>query len=335
MTVIKITSNHNHSGLRPLDPGRDLTQLAFLIESAFGDDISVDGRQVLRDLRFLGWLGPLNVIFTNSPSEVDGILTGFVWIQDRRVVGNVTVNRPTGHSRRWQISNVAVLSEYRGRGIGRQLVQAALDMISERGGDTAYLFVRDDNPPAIHLYQSMGFGNVDRATDLIGQIPAIRTKQDTLLRPLRPQEGEQLYHLVLQATGPGHRWLYDISRNQYVISPEEWRWQAIEGFLSGRHETRWGLYAGNRLDAALIWDAARPWSRKPHRLKLWVRPDRRGLVEKSLISDLLTRLALGPRRPIQITLPHCEQAAIQALVAQGFRPLRTLILMKKPIPEPL
>ena len=41
--------------------------------------------------------------------------------------GNVTLSRPSGHARRWQLSNVAVLDAYRGRGIGRKLVETAIE----------------------------------------------------------------------------------------------------------------------------------------------------------------------------------------------------------------
>ena len=52
-------------------------------------------------------------------------------------------------------------SEYRGRGWGRILTLAALDESRIRGAETIDLYVAEDNTPAIHLYKSLGFVNVD------------------------------------------------------------------------------------------------------------------------------------------------------------------------------
>ena len=148
--VAHVASKKGRTGIRPLNPGRDLGQLADLVENAFGDELSTSGARVIREIRLLSKLGPLNYLLLGMSSEVDGMFTGFVWEQDGRVVGNVTVNRPTGHPHKWQISNVAVLDVYRRQGIGRSLVEAAVDLIVRRGGRSAYLFARDDNPSALN-----------------------------------------------------------------------------------------------------------------------------------------------------------------------------------------
>ena len=83
------------NGIRPLRPSRDLSDLADLIAQAFGPELSLGGEQVLRELRFLGRLGPLSLLLLAVSSPVDGLLGGFVWEQDGRVVGNVTLSRPS------------------------------------------------------------------------------------------------------------------------------------------------------------------------------------------------------------------------------------------------
>ena len=44
-------------------------------------------------------------------------LTGFVWVEDGQVVGNVTLTQTPYVSNSWIISNVAIAQPYRGRGI--------------------------------------------------------------------------------------------------------------------------------------------------------------------------------------------------------------------------
>lgn len=329
--VAQSVSGKHKVGLRPLNPVRDLSQLADLIESAFGDELSDEGLGVLRELRFLAALGPLNVFITGTQSEINDLFTGFVWVQEDRVIGNVTVNCPTGHPRRWQISNVAVLEAYRCRGIARQLVEAAIDLILRRGGNTAYLYVQDENTPARHLYKSLGFAEMDRITDLALNKPIPESKVPLFsLRPLGPKEGERLYKLVLEADSVGRRWLFPAHQSQFVISQSESFLRHIEALFSGETETHWGTFFENRLDVGLVLYTTRGLNRKAHRFKLWTRPlqSRQEIEYSRIAQDVLTILGKKARRPVCASLPTNESQMIDALVQYGFRKQRTLILMK-------
>jgi ribosomal protein S18 acetylase RimI-like enzyme len=326
-----LVSKDGVNGIRPLHPARDLDGLAHLIEEAFGEELSEGGKHILHELRLLSRLGPLGVLFVGPGSQVDGMFDGFVWEQEGQVVGNVTLSRPTRHPTRWQISNVAVLEAYRGRGIGRQLMEAAIDLALQRGGRTAFLFVRDNNPWAIHLYQSLGFVEVDRTTDLRCAGPPTGGSEGPLhlLQRLEPRQAEALYELAAQAMGAGSRWLAPVRRRQFVRSADERFFHAIGSFFSGVRESAWGAFAtDDRLRAGLTVRAARMWNRQPHRLALWVHPGYRGQLEDAMAHDVVTLLQREPDRPAQVSLPACEGAAVEALLRQGFVEIRTLILMK-------
>ena len=60
------------------------------------------------------------------------------------------------------ITNIAVLEEYRGRGIGKQLTQALLQYLSNLGACYATLEVRVSNVRAQNLYKGLGFVNVGK-----------------------------------------------------------------------------------------------------------------------------------------------------------------------------
>jgi ribosomal protein S18 acetylase RimI-like enzyme len=55
------------------------------------------------------------------------------------------------------ITDVWVSPEHRRRGLAAVVMEAMLDWSAERGGTTAYLQVRGDNPPALALYERLGF----------------------------------------------------------------------------------------------------------------------------------------------------------------------------------
>lgn len=57
----------------------------------------------------------------------------------------------------YYIDSLAVLPEYRGRGIARRLMQAQIQHAKTLNLDRATLLVDPDNPPALRLYESLGF----------------------------------------------------------------------------------------------------------------------------------------------------------------------------------
>ncbi len=56
-----------------------------------------------------------------------------------------------------QIINVAVHPEYQGRGIGKKLLDFAIDKIVSKKVKEVFLEVRVSNATAIHLYEKAGF----------------------------------------------------------------------------------------------------------------------------------------------------------------------------------
>lgn len=55
------------------------------------------------------------------------------------------------------ITNIAVLSDYRGKGIGRRLTEGLMQYLSNLGAAYATLEVRKSNEVAQNLYKSLGF----------------------------------------------------------------------------------------------------------------------------------------------------------------------------------
>ena len=61
-----------------------------------------------------------------------------------------------------QITNVAILPEYRGCGAGTQLMAASIAAACARGATAMTLEVRPSNAPALALYHHFGFAEVGR-----------------------------------------------------------------------------------------------------------------------------------------------------------------------------
>jgi ribosomal protein S18 acetylase RimI-like enzyme len=79
----------------------------------------------------------------------------------------------------WYICGVAVTPEYRGRGIGRGLMNTARKQAIIHGYDRLSLVVFEENRTAIRLYQDLGYKVVKRAP--VVPHPLIRCSGDVLL----------------------------------------------------------------------------------------------------------------------------------------------------------
>lgn len=78
----------------------------------------------------------------------------WIWLQDETVLGYVVgwLEFETFH-----IANLAVAPEVRGRGVGRQLMEYALDWALWHDVERSLLEVRASNHPARILYASLGY----------------------------------------------------------------------------------------------------------------------------------------------------------------------------------
>jgi predicted GNAT family N-acyltransferase len=80
----------------------------------------------------------------------------FLAIESRKVVGTARVVMRRGNAK---IGRMAVLKNYRGRGIGTQLLKRAIVTAKEQGAQKLYLHAQ---VPVIGFYEAMGFHYVGR-----------------------------------------------------------------------------------------------------------------------------------------------------------------------------
>lgn len=81
-----------------------------------------------------------------------------VAVDDGRVVGWCdVVPKPRESLRHSGVLGMGVASTHRGRGVGRRLLAATLELAAAGGLTRIELIVRGDNAPAIGLYRSFGF----------------------------------------------------------------------------------------------------------------------------------------------------------------------------------
>ena len=317
-------------GLRRLDISRDLRDIAGLIDKAFGGEPDQAGQAVATEFRALSWWGPL-LWGLDRLSMGSDAFTGFVWIEEDRVVGNVTLNRENFAPTRWMISNVVVAEPYRRQGIARQLMEASLDFMRTRRARQAYLMVRRENQAALRLYETLGFSEVGGKATLRLDVPP-RPVAETPLEPgwkLRSavfRDAKGLAELARAATPEAMQQIQPVQPETWAVEAEGNPGRWILSLLGLGRSHRWVLEENGRILSYLRLDISR---RKYHHLRFVAHPSARGRVEQAMIGRALNLLHQAAVLPVLADVGTEECAALDALRARGFAESRWLIVLAR------
>lgn len=188
-------------------------RLASLILSAYGDEMSLDGkyektRDNVRNLILLGnnFIGHENIYLSLDDEHITGLCIGYrgksgadlrtllallLRLRLNDLFNQLIVNSSmldSGHAPALEltdfyISLIAVDKNHRRKGIGGQLIRNALSLAADLGCERLVLDVREDNEAAISLYGKLGF-------DFIGErSPAGKEAPELLRMERRIEDG--------------------------------------------------------------------------------------------------------------------------------------------------
>jgi ribosomal protein S18 acetylase RimI-like enzyme len=314
-----------------MNPMTDLGQVANLIEEAFAGDLDDSGQSALQELRWLNRFRPFLwwTLLTNF--EQTNFLTGFVWEEDGRIVGNVTINQVGPNSRRWSISNVAVDKNYRGRGIAANLLMAGFDMVKNYNGSSILLQVRADNLPAKKLYNSFKFKEIGGTAYLqLNQVLKVNSQSlpsGVILRTRQYdwRDNRQVYKLIKATTPTLVQQEWPVRQSQIWIGEYE-RVEDFFRWLIGNTPAYWVAEDNRNLIAAVTIQPGL-W-KQPHTIELTVHPEWRGHLEKPLISRALKYLSRWKSQSVVVKhlVDHTE--AITVFKEYGFQEKQALLWMK-------
>jgi GNAT superfamily N-acetyltransferase len=329
MVAATIRRKTGFSGLRPLDAAHDLAGVATVIAEAFRGEMDPAGERAVREMHRLGRIGPLAWWLDLFTPVGEGFSPGFVWLEDGRIVGNATVRRATAFGSGYVVGNVAVLPDYRGRGIARQLMEACITFARDEGGAWMALEVRADNTPARQLYLNLGFQQTGAVAQLRREasVPIqSRTGMDEWLKPggriRRPcsSEGQAIFALARSAMPEGLWWAEPLRESDFSLGWD----RRLDLWLSGRGEAWWVAEREGKIVGAI----GAEMFRNPHeegRLRMWSTSGHRPHAA-------LLDAALGMREvalhPMIVSHPAADVEALKVIEGYGFRPLRTLAHMK-------
>ena len=318
-------------GIRPVNLRSDLRNLADLIELVFADSMDDAGRSAIRELRFLSHLGYGLRLIARLNELALGISLGFVYVQDGRLVGNVSVypaDYPADLGESWILANVGVHPDYQRRGIAQELLRACLDMARNRGAARVILQVNHDNEAALRLYERHGFireraWNIWRRSGFMG---APFARKSSLHITRRRRSEWQAEYALAQACRPNSRgglgWLKPVHRAAFRKSP----WQQLRDLLSLnslerlviRDQAERDLLASCWLESAVSFGNIRAWLLTAPRIE-------HGPYAEALLDNLVARYS---RSTIVIEHPRDDETVSALLKERRFKLQRELWHMR-------
>jgi GNAT superfamily N-acetyltransferase len=123
---------------------------------------------------------PYDRIVLNDPQNQVIKLGGYIFFArvGGQIVGTCALLKHT--DKKYELAKMGVTERFQGRGIGRRLVQVAIETARALDAETLVLATSRLLPAANHLYESLGFGYVDNS--VIGPLPY---KRETIVMAVK------------------------------------------------------------------------------------------------------------------------------------------------------
>jgi ribosomal protein S18 acetylase RimI-like enzyme len=307
--------------IRRLDARRDLLAVADLIELCFANQMDQEGidyirhiRRAARDHSYLRWA-------PGSHENISIPLDGYVWVDQNRVVGNLTlIPFLTNGKWRYLIANVAVHPDYRQLGIGRSLTEKALEHIRDHMAESAWLQVRDDNPVAIHLYRNLGFMEKSRRSTWNNQhnsTPTPDLPPDVQVTGRRKADWEDQSRWLNATYPPDVSWNLPVRISSY--KPD--LMHDIVHWMNGDRISHWSARRKNELIGLVTQESG---MRGTDNLWIAASPEHEDHAVLSLLAGINNRYSYHHH----FTINYPAGKAARAFEAAGFSLQNTLIWME-------
>jgi ribosomal protein S18 acetylase RimI-like enzyme len=311
----------------------EFDRVTALVETAFAEDQAREGRNFRDEMRGIRKMLPVfRVLFAVVPSMENHFYT-LVWDVDGQFAAMVTLMRQGSNRQRWYIANVATHPDYRGRGLARTLVSAALDRIRTQGGQYALLHVRADNDPAYRLYRTLGFLHLETSTTLKGVaqpigMPAL--PDGYALRPLPTTDWQTRLTVAQQLASPETRSVCPPTAEQIRQS---WFVRQVQALLDRFQRVKmqgWAVVAGDQ-PTGLVMCRAQTSGSSPHQIGIEIAPDNLsagpGIIAQA-INYCVEQRSGAPHgsapHPVLINLNGEPPDPIAWLRDHGFTPIETV-----------
>lgn len=320
-----ITKPVKSKKIRPFDVRRDLEQVANLVEFCFADTLDIDGKRYLSRMRNAAKNNSLLRWATMATELANLPLTGYVWQENERLVGNITLIPYFVRGKRFfLIANVAVHPDYRRHGIARDLTLQAMKHAQVRGAPSIWLHVREENATAVKLYQTLGFNEQTRRTSWSSttEIQANETYNKALIQAPIAQFWKLQRSWLLSSYPPELSWHMPLDVNS--LNPG--LLGKISRFFHRTNILQWAVFQKKQLLGTLSWQAT-----TSHANALWLAVPR--YADDSTVYTLLMHARRFAPSTHALMLEYPARLFAEAIQRAGFSAQQTLIWMSHSFPK--
>ena len=149
------------------------------------------------------------------------------------------------------------------------------------------------------------------------------------VQPLPALAWYQRFELAKAMQSQLANWANPVEETQFQVGLLAALGEALGAWTGLYRVQRWGVQEHGRLAGAV--EVKTDAFGEAHRLRLFVRPEAQGRVERALVSQGVRALADAPAAPILAEHSGDHAAGVAALEAAGFRPQRVLLTMRRQI----
>lgn len=310
------------SPIRPIRLHQDIQPVTELVELCFAEAMDAEGRAYIRNIRLAG--RSVNSLYLSSltPETTTIPFHGFVWEEDGRIIGNVTlIYAKRNQQRLYFIANVAVHPDFRGRGIGYKLTERAMRHVKEHDGTRIMLQVRDDNPSAIHIYERLGFHEINRRTNWVVDRSANGHAEELAegmhITRRMSEDWQQQKTWLLDLYPENVNWFLPFNLTKQIPGLMNW----LDRWINGDLLKFWVLRERDRLMGLATLEAVNPYQ---HFIWLATSP----VFEETVIRTLLPHIMRHSRQLQKLQVNYPANRATDAFHQAGMKVLNTLIWME-------
>lgn len=312
--------------LRPIKLPEDFTVAEQIIAGALEESNwhlhPSEYDDVMSTIRFLRTFWKVIRPVRSLSQHLRDTLLGFVWELEQKPIGMIVIDRRP-RSTTWQITLVAILPPFRRRGIGTRLVNAAVNLIRNHGGDKIVVEMPGECIGTRRLFERMGFevyGGVIEY-DYVQPEPPPDTPlpEGYMLATLPADAWRPRYELAERIMPPLLKSYEPVDRHQFV-HPRHTRILRKIGFsMRGIAETEFAVRTS--LEAQIVarggFQIRSRWG-EISEIAMRVDPDH-AVVAPHLLHFLLQNAQeKGRRRRIEIIIPIWQLEVVELVEKTGF-----------------
>lgn len=298
---------------------------------AFDEEYKQRGVDIVQKISKLQQVYPILKVLALFPNPYQHIFNVYVCEHEKQVVGLIQISPRNKGQTQWHIENIAVLPEFRGKGIAHDLINYVFEIYGKKGALRFTLEVDIKNKSVIRLYESLGFRHY--CTVYYYRLPVTNKLSETVslpfnLRAYKSSDCNALFELYT-ATIPvelrmvEQRVLSDFQENTF-----EYLYKHLKEQLKYSNNEHFVIENSNNTSEIIASIVITAQYRKlPHVIRVLIHPAYSDILTEDLIKYTLSYLTQYPSRQVLIAALEQQKEKRKSLEKLNFKQITADYMM--------